>query len=56
MPWWSGSPPSRLPGIAPPSERGKPLLEVKGVTVRFGGLVALNAMTLTVAGGRGCWR
>ena len=40
-----------LPGIAPPSEPGKPLLEVKGVTVRFGGLVALNAMTLTVPEG-----
>ena len=31
--------------------RGKPLLEVNGVTVRFGGLVALNAMTLTVPEG-----
>ena len=40
-----------LPGIAPPTERGKPLLEVQGVTVRFGGLVALNAMTLTVPEG-----
>ena len=40
-----------LPGIAPPSERGRPLLEVRGVTVRFGGLVALNAVDITVADG-----
>ena len=40
-----------LPGIAPPAERGKPLLEVQGVTVRFGGLVALNAMKLVVPEG-----
>ncbi len=40
-----------LPGIAPPTAWGKPLLEVKGVTVRFGGLVALNAMTLTMPEG-----
>ena len=40
-----------LPGIAPPTEHGKPLLEVQGVTVRFGGLVALNAMNLVVPEG-----
>ncbi len=40
-----------LPGIAPPSERGKPLLEVRGVTVRYGGLVALNAVDITVPEG-----
>ncbi len=40
-----------LPGVAPPSERGKPLLEVKDVTVRFGGLVALNGLNLTVPEG-----
>ena len=40
-----------LPGITPPELRGKPLLEVSGVTVRFGGLVALNKMTLTVPDG-----
>ena len=40
-----------LPGILPPTEIGRPLLEVRGVTVRFGGLVALNAMTLTVPEG-----
>jgi branched-chain amino acid transport system permease protein len=40
-----------LPGITPPSQRGKPLLEVEGVTVRFGGLVALNEMRLMVPDG-----
>ena len=40
-----------LPGIAPSSQRGRPLLQVKDVTVRFGGLVALNAMSLTVPEG-----
>ena len=40
-----------LPGIAPPEQRGKPLLEVRGVTVRFGGLVALNALDLTLPEG-----
>ncbi len=40
-----------LPGIAPPEARGRPLLEVQGVTVRFGGLVALNSMTITVPEG-----
>ncbi len=40
-----------LPGIAPPTERGVPLLEVRGVTVRFGGLVALNALDLTIPAG-----
>ena len=40
-----------LPGVAPTAERGKPLLEVQGVTVRFGGLVALNALNLTVPEG-----
>ena len=40
-----------LPGIAPPAERGRPALEIKGVTVRFGGLVALNAVDLVVPSG-----
>ena len=40
-----------LPGIAPPTDRGRALLEIRGVTVRFGGLVALNAMALTVPEG-----
>ncbi len=40
-----------LPGIAPPADRGRPLLEVRGVTVRFGGLVALNALDLMVPEG-----
>ena len=40
-----------LPGIAPTEARGRPLLEVQGVTVRFGGLVALNSMTITVPEG-----
>ena len=40
-----------LPGIAPPSERGKPLLEVRGITVRYGGLVALNRVDITVPEG-----
>ena len=40
-----------LPGIAPPEARGRPLLEVQGVTVRFGGLVALNSMSITVPEG-----
>ena len=39
-----------LPGIKPMAQR-TPLLEIQGVTVRFGGLVALNAMTLTVPEG-----
>ena len=40
-----------LPGIAPASERGRPLLEVRGVTVRYGGLVALNRVDITVPEG-----
>ncbi len=40
-----------LPGIAHAAARGRPLLEVRGVTVRFGGLVALNAIDLTVPEG-----
>ena len=40
-----------LPGIAPPQQRGTSLLEVRGVTVRFGGLVALNALDLTIPEG-----
>lgn len=40
-----------LPGLEPPAYPGKPLLEVRGVTVRFGGLVALNAIDLTVPEG-----
>ena len=40
-----------LPGIAPPTERGRPLLEVEDVTVRFGGLVALNAVNITIPEG-----
>ncbi len=40
-----------LPDITPPTERGRPLLEIRDVTVRFGGLVALNSMTLTVPEG-----
>jgi branched-chain amino acid transport system permease protein len=40
-----------LPGIAPPEARGGPLLEVRDVTVRFGGLVALNSMSITVPEG-----
>jgi branched-chain amino acid transport system permease protein len=40
-----------LPGIAPPDARGGPLLEVRDVTVRFGGLVALNSMSITVPEG-----
>ncbi len=40
-----------LPGITPPEQRGKPLLEVQGVTVRFGGLVALNNMSLVIPDG-----
>ena len=40
-----------LPGIEPPKQPGVPLLEVKGVTVRFGGLVALNAVDIMVPEG-----
>ena len=40
-----------LPGITPPELRGRPLLEVSDVTVRFGGLVALNKMSLIVPDG-----
>ncbi len=40
-----------LPGIAPPAQRGRPLLEIEGVTVRFGGLVALNALDLMIPAG-----
>ena len=40
-----------LPGIAPPEARGGPLLEVRDVTVRFGGLVALNSISITVPEG-----
>jgi branched-chain amino acid transport system permease protein len=40
-----------LPGIAPAEARGGPLLEVRDVTVRFGGLVALNSMSITVPEG-----
>ncbi len=40
-----------LPGITPPAVRGRPLLEIRDVTVRFGGLVALNSMALTVPEG-----
>lgn len=40
-----------LPGIRPPEERGRPLLEVEDITVRFGGLVALNNMRLVVPEG-----
>jgi branched-chain amino acid transport system permease protein len=39
---------SLLPAVEKP---GTPLLEIKGVTVRFGGLVALNAINLTVPAG-----
>jgi branched-chain amino acid transport system permease protein len=40
-----------LPGITPPKDVGRPLLEVKGVTVRFGGLVALNSVDIVVPEG-----
>jgi branched-chain amino acid transport system permease protein len=40
-----------LPGIEPPKQPGVPLLQVKGVTVRFGGLVALNAVDIMVPEG-----
>ena len=40
-----------LPGVTPPAAAGVPLLEVSGVTVRFGGLVALNALDLMVPAG-----
>jgi branched-chain amino acid transport system permease protein len=39
---------SLLPALQKP---GAPLLEIKDVTVRFGGLVALNAINLTVPAG-----
>ncbi len=38
-----------LPGLHPPS--GGPLLEIQGVTVRYGGLAALNAVSLAVPEG-----
>jgi branched-chain amino acid transport system permease protein len=51
------APPRRPPGEAAPLPRrpvppaGSPLLQVEEVTQRFGGLVAVNAMTLQVAAG-----
>ena len=41
----------KLSGIAREAAPGTPLLELKDVTVRFGGLVALNAINLTVPAG-----
>ncbi len=40
-----------LPGIDQAAGHGEPALEIKGVTVRFGGLVALNHVDLTVPSG-----
>jgi branched-chain amino acid transport system permease protein len=40
-----------LKGLGHVANPGAPLLEIKGLTVRFGGLVALNAIDLTVPAG-----
>jgi branched-chain amino acid transport system permease protein len=40
-----------LTGIGGQERKGEPLLEIKGVTVRFGGLVALKAIDITVPRG-----
>ncbi|HET9691589.1 MAG TPA: ABC transporter ATP-binding protein [Acidimicrobiales bacterium] len=39
------------PGVAPTVARGEPLLELQELTVRFGGVVAINGLDLTVRAG-----